>query len=1547
MTHRARRQPDAVSDEQLDQPTAAFVAAALGGWTAISEPDTNGHGPPSPHPSGMDTDPVVSSLAAALGALFPVAAESVSPEPVPTSAPAVDRMLFDRPNGSVAAAPSASSSAPGLDVELDSAATTPTARTLLFAPPDPPATEWEPLPDIEAPPVVVVPREHVHPPGGPPSPPVPIGTGHTSRDESDRTRRHRRRSRPEPEPLSVATKLGVSDQIAEYLLRPDGRLFGTIPPREEMTPAPRGRGTRQALVSLLRQRRRLLLSVVSVALGVAYLAGSLSLLQRVSNGLAAQSGAGTEPADLVIEGDIAVSSPLEEVRRLVPHSLVEPVGRVPGVEAVDPRLEGSAVIAPLDGTSVVRLGLTEQPLGIGWPSVASLNPYEFRGDGRPPEEPDEVVIDARSADTAGVEVDEQVIVASKIDSTAFTVVGILDLDREQLPEGSSLAAFTPDTARRLFDLGDDDNAIAIKVSPDADIDDVRAQVDALLPTGAVVSDNDEYIDHRRSALAKSFTLIRLLLIGFAALALGVGAFTVANSMALLFDTRRRGFALLRLLGGSPSQLVRASLLEAVIAGAGAGLIGLFLGLAVGWGIERAIRTLGQPLPVAGSPLSWGIPLVALGIGIAVTALSAVWPARAAAAAAPVTAVTGADDVGTRRRRWPVFALAAVIVPTVAGAVIASVATAEGSWMIGAAVGLVIGVLVVFVPRALSGAVRRMSGWALASSPALSRLTLARSRGAATRTAATTAALLLAVGVVTGLTVLSSSFVTSIDGQVTRLVTADLVVDSGTFTRGGLPSAIIPALESTDGVSAVSGFRVGSATMGGAYVRVSAMNGEAMFDLFDLGIVGSEPAALGPDGIVLSEGLADALGVATGDLVPVTWQTGTVRSMTVDAVFDSPLTTLLGEAVVDSEVLAAELGTSVDALAVVSLDDPGDAESIAAVEDVGARFGAASVLAPDDLIGTRAELLRGFGRVIQWMLAFTVVLALIGVANTLQLSVNERRREIGLLRAVGGSRSQTLRLILTEAGVMSALGTVLGIGVGLAAAALTVRGLDAYGLDTLVIPARGVAVIAAAAIALSLAGALAPALTATRIPVLDAIADRQSDLTTIRGRRSRGPRRGGSGGVLPTGRRTRRVEGQPASGADRIVAGTDHAEDPMEHRCYNCGSDPGGSEICAVCGATQITEPVGMFSVQPKAGADAASAVVEPDLAPPPPTSAPRATPLREEQSPLVGPDAAPVGASATWDDEVDVDMQRAAADSQPTDQTSSASVWTVGHETQPEQPPTIPEDDIVDATVIEDDDMAMSTPVDDSETDLNGSGSIRLGSIFEEPAAPAGPAPTPNRSPFGQFANDESDGGPADGRWTTEDRDFADDAATAHHQPSTDPFATPPQTGRDAFAAGPTAVDHSSTFAPQSAEPPPAPRAAARDDGGLHGPDPHGLGVAARRMRPASRDDVAVALSIAAAMMQPDESVIGAVGGSILGTPSAIVATATRVIVVCDRRYAPEVIVFDLAPGLTVTGRHANDVASLTIADDSRSVSVDQILDVPLAVEVVNTIRTRSSGTEF
>jgi putative ABC transport system permease protein len=845
-------------------------------------------------------------------------------------------------------------------------------------------------------------------------------------------------------------------------------------------------GLRRVLASLLRQRRRLVLATVAVALGVGYLAGALTLLDRVGAGLDDLAAAGAERADLVVEGDVAYESALEQTRRLVPSSIAAEVASVPGVAAVAPRVESVTVLLDPSGEPVVAPGLSEQPQGANWPDDPQMSPYEFVGEGRPPQGPDEVVIDERSAREAGVGVGDRIVAVSAASPASFEVTGVVTVGGADLPAGSSLALFETERARELFDLPTNDNRLAVRLEPGADAEAVRAAIASILPTGAEVVDGATGARHRQESLTRSFALVRALIVGFAGLALVVAMVTVANSLTLLYTERRRTFAGFRLVGARRGQLLAAAVAEAGLLAAVASLAGLPLGLVLGRVIEWVLGALGTAVPVAGSPVSPGALVAAALIGVVATMLAAVVPAWRACSVAPIEAVADTPaPVGepALQRVLNAAIVAFGIGVLLMGLMVLADVSASVAVLVGGGVAGV-WLLAAVLPWVLSLAVAGGILLVPTRPPALRRIAARDAVRNRARTAATTGALLLATAVVVGLAVLLSSFASAVDGDVRRLVVADLVVDSGTFTRGGLPSDLLDELAAVEGVEAVSGWQVGRVWFSDVPMRVTGIDGAELGSVLAPDWVGRGPDRLTDTQVALAAPVADTLGVGVGDPIEVLFTSGGVEQMDVAGIYGAG-SVLLGDAVMDRSVLTRQVPASVDIAALVATGGPDAEGRVRAVVDA---YGVPSVLEPAEFVDTRSQLLRGFERVIQWMLLFTLLQALVGVVNTLLLSVGERRREFGLLRVSGASRRQLHRLVLVEGVSFAVVGTALGVLLGVGGAWAAVRALARFGLSGLDVPVLVVALTATAATALGVLAAVVPARWAAAVPPLDAIAD---------------------------------------------------------------------------------------------------------------------------------------------------------------------------------------------------------------------------------------------------------------------------------------------------------------------------------------------------------------------------------------------------------------------------------------------------------------------------
>ena len=1445
-------------------------------------------------------------------------------------------------------------------------------------------------------------------PPGPPIPPIPTVPPVSAPPSPP----------PAPPPPPPPPPSGASDPMASgpdpSVLRSDGRLFRATPPRSDFEPNGRFTPIRRILSTLLRQRRRLVLSLLAIALGVGYLSGSLSLLSRVSAGLDAQVGSGSEVADLVIEGPIAFDSPLEQVRAQVSDQLRVAIAKYPGVAATEPRLEGNATILRKDGTPLVSSGLTERPVGANWPADNRLNPYTVV-EGRGPQGPNEVVIDTNAARNAGYVVGDQVSVVTSQRRETFELVGLVRLGANDLPSGSTTALFRIDVARKMLGQATDDQSIAIALQPGVDVEQTRAELQQLVGI-ADVSNRSTYEDHRRLALAKSFTLIRILLIGFAGLTLTVGCFTVANSMALLFDQRRRGFALLRLIGANPRQITTAALIEAGIVGTAAAVPGVLFGFAVSWGIERTLGVLGTAVPTSGPVITWWVVPIAVLVGLVVTVSVSITPARQAARTSALNAVTGASDIALdnsgRLVKWAIgtgigAAAGAAIGWLVAGAPIAAAIGAAA----GAAVALAIGV-VPLILQFLVGGVTRI---AIGSSAALRSLSAQRSRQAKTRVAATAAALLFAAFVVSGLAVLSASLVASLDSQVQDTVIADLVVDSGTFTRGSLPVELLDQLGSDPQVSAVSGFRYAQLGVGSSSVRAVGLDGTAIGKVLQLKPIAGQLDTLSPESIAVSSDVAAAEHLQVGTPVTVTFGPNGAQSLIVSAIFPNDVT-LVGGAIIDRKVLVAQVPASVDIIALVKLAPGGTADH---VRQVASADGVGTVLPPAEFIGNRANLLRGFVRVVEWMLLFSVILATIGVANTLQLSVNERRRELGLLRAVGASRQQVLRLVLAEAAGLSVVGSVLGIVAGTGAAFATQKALAGFGLSAFDAPVTTLALIVSAAAILGLGASILPAWRASRTEPLEAIAASDS-AESARGSRRRKVA-------------SRSDDSSPSLGTSALKRGRNHrdttatearpegvSEDEMAARCYNCGNDPGHGEICRICGASQIPEPLGMFSTRP---------TLEADEQPGDPLADSRngngngngngAGSANGNGNGHGNGQPAAAAAAARAESSTLIGEAPSASRANP-DAVPRSDLWSVGVDDAPAPPPPPPSapvtarHDIVDAAIIEDGPEIIlppqpppppsdpvwaardAAPRPSSASQWGDPPPTQLRSPFGRTAADAGPptnGATPHGDPTSQGANGRTseprsnDPYPADDRppevtvptspFGTQDPDDSWVDAKAPISPGAGEFdgRNPPQgyqpigaaeaaagSAYGAIPAGTFPQQYPQGYLPPAAvAPQPNPYAAAPTGAYPPGPgwtpaypppavapmppiampDVHGVAAAMSRLGPRAHQLGVVPIAVAGGLLGSDEVAVSIVVGTNAGVPATVVLTSGRVLVVTDRRWIPQVEIFQLRSGLAVQGRHLGEIASLSIGEGSRGITVDEISDVAVAVEMATMIRSR------
>ncbi|MER7565668.1 FtsX-like permease family protein [Streptomyces sp. NPDC097941] len=837
---------------------------------------------------------------------------------------------------------------------------------------------------------------------------------------------------------------------------------------------------RTALRNVLAHKARLLMTVLAVMLGVAFVSGTLVFTNTISEAFQKSSAKGFDQVDVAVtaksredKGNTIGKNPD------LTQALLEKSAGVPGAANAIGVVSGFTAIADKDG-KLVGGGFQSQ----GGNYYGDKDPRYPLAEGAAPHGANQVAIDSETAKRAGYKVGDTVRISVDGPVLKPVVTGIFTTDDGNVAAGGSLALFDTATAQKLFGKPGTYDEIDVKAASGTSQTALRAALDKALPADLVETETGkELADSQAELISSSMAGLKQGLLVFAGIALFVGTFIIANTFTMLVAQRTKELALLRAVGASRRQVTRSVLIEAFVVGLIAAVTGLVAGIGIGAGLRSLMGTLGATVPDGPLIITPGTVGTALAVGVLITMLAAWLPGRRAAKIPPVAAMSSVHAKATtkslvlRNTLGALFSGAGV-------AVILAATTMEGSDgqapMGMGAVLLIIGVFILtpLLSRPLIAAAAPLLR-VFGVSGKLARQNSVRNPR---RTAATASALMIGLTLITGMTVMAGSLQKSIDKMASAAVKADYVVSMANGNE--LSADVEKKLAKVDDVTAVSPLRNAASRIDGETEYLTGVNGSAIGELTDLKM-DDGAFKVGGSEVVVDKDRAKSFGWKAGSTFTVHYEDGKAQKLTVAGVYEG--NELISGIMLDTATLSPHLSDLSDMQVMLKTSDGASDAAKDRLEKALGSNPAIKVQDKKDLSDSIAQMFTLMLNMLYGLLAMAVIVAVLGVINTLAMSVFERSQEIGMLRAIGLDRKGIKRMVRLESLVISLFGGVLGIGLGVffgwAAGELLGTKMATY---ELVLPWARMAVFLLLAATVGILAALWPARRAARMNMLAAI-----------------------------------------------------------------------------------------------------------------------------------------------------------------------------------------------------------------------------------------------------------------------------------------------------------------------------------------------------------------------------------------------------------------------------------------------------------------------------
>jgi len=842
---------------------------------------------------------------------------------------------------------------------------------------------------------------------------------------------------------------------------------------------------RVTLKGLAAHKLRLMLTGLAIVLGVGFVAGTYVLTHTINATFTNLFEQTTKGIDVAVRSNATFSSQGNVQRAPMPATLLDQVKRVDGVRDAEGAVAGYAQFVGRNGKPVNTGGAPT--LGVSVSTVPELQSSTTLREGRRPTAPGEVAVDASTARKQGFHRGDRVKILFQGPPREFTVVGLLGFGQADNLAGATLAGFDLATAQQVLNRTGRYDEIDVVATPGTTPEVLRDRVRAALDPRYEVLTGKQLAADQAKAVGQFTKFINYALLAFAFVALFVGSFIIVNTFSIILAQRSRELALLRCLGALRRQVLRSVLAEALIIGLVASVVGLGFGILIAIGLKAVFKAVGADLPSTTLEIQPRTILVALAVGVLVTLAASLFPALRATRVPPVAALqqeaVAAPVLAGRRR----IVLGALVTLAGVALLLAGLFADRGNRLVNIAAGAVViflgvGVLSPLVARPLS----RVLGWPFARwAGEPGRLARENAMRSPRRTASTAAALMIGLALVSLVTIFAASAKASVTKVLDQTIAADYILTGPTNSAQGFSPEVVTRLAQQPEVASATGVRINVFKLDGQTQPVAGVDPAGYAATVRTDTTDGRLSDLSGGGVAVREDTARDHGWKVGDSIAMEFPVGGTQSEQIRAVYEN--NQINGPYLLGLAEYERHYADQLDIVALVKAkpDVTPDA-SRAAVDRVVADFPSVQVKDQAEYKQQQSKQINQVLLLFYVLLALAVVIAIIGIINTLALSVLERIRELGLLRAVGMTKRQLRAMIRWESVIIAVLGAVLGLAIGTFFGWTLVRGLNNQGITEFQLPVGTLLGFVAAAALAGVLAAVFPGRRAARIDMLRAI-----------------------------------------------------------------------------------------------------------------------------------------------------------------------------------------------------------------------------------------------------------------------------------------------------------------------------------------------------------------------------------------------------------------------------------------------------------------------------